>query len=205
MSSEPSLELSLYADFFRKLKEPLKDHASVTVEEQGGYYLIEVKPYWTDSLWIEKNKAYRMAVPMDKKELTSKVMFLLVTFTMVIDAFIDTYEDEIPGSMALQSQLMAASDIVEAAWEEMNAPKEEAKQTEETEKKEEPQPVSEEVEKTESEESKPVTEEVESKPEEAKPITEEVEKANEEPAEEKRGFLAIIYNWLSSVVKNSTN
>lgn len=207
MSFEPSLELSLYADFFRKLKEPFKEHASVTVEERGGFYFIEVKPYWTDELWIRANKAYRITIPNNKKDLTSKVMFQLVSFTMVVDSFIDTYEDEIPGSMALQSQLMAASNIIEAAWEEMNAPKEEEKKAEEAKQKEESKTVAEESESKpeeaeQKEEPKPIVEETESKAEEPKTP----EKTSEEPADKQQGFLAKTFNWfVSLVVKNSTN
>lgn len=116
MSKVDSL-LQAYADFFVELEIPLKHIASVSVKEYADNYSIEVKPHWTSDGWIKANKAYRLSLPRFKENLTNRAVFQLVTFTAVIDSFMDVYEDEIPGCLALQKQLIDLEEAISKEWE----------------------------------------------------------------------------------------
>lgn len=115
--SEIHPTLQAYAEFFVELEIPLKHIANVCVNEHPDNYSIEVEPHWTDDEWVKENKAYRLSMPKFKENLTNRAVFQLVTFTAVIDSFMDTYEDEIPGCLALQKQLIDLEEAISKEWE----------------------------------------------------------------------------------------
>lgn len=126
--SEPYPPLQAYADFFVELSIPLKHLADVSVKEYRDWYCIEVKPHWTSELWVKENKAYRLSLPKFKEDLTNKAAFQIVTFTAVIDSYLDVYEDEIPGCLALQKQLINLEETIGKEWEKSSTTTEKSEQ-----------------------------------------------------------------------------